>query len=102
MSHGVPIDESFLVWHRDRQFDSEADQGFTYRGGRHQQVQTQTLVVACRYWYELTDGYWGQFVLTQIPHQRPEDILPRSGRYLDTMVNFAGMLEYLSSWVWRE
>ena len=88
--------------HRDRQFDSEADQGFTYRGGRHQQVQTQTLVVACRYWYELTDGYWGQFVLTQIPHQRPEDILPRSGRHLDTMVNFAGMLEYLSSWVWRE
>ena len=33
---------------------------------------------------------------------RPEDILPRSGRHLDTMVNFAGMLEYLSSWVWRE
>ena len=99
--HHAPITESFLVWHRDRQFDSEADQGFTYRGGRHQQVQTQTLVVACRYWYELTDGYWGQFVLTQIPHQRPEDILPRSGRHLDSMQNFAGMLEYLSSWVWR-
>ena len=60
------------------------------------------MVVACRYWYELTDGYWGQFMVTQIPHQRPEDILPRSGRHLDTMVNFAGMLEYLSSWVWRE
>ena len=42
--HHVPITESFLAWHRDRQFDSEADQGFTYRGGRHQQVQTQTLV----------------------------------------------------------
>ena len=41
-------------------------------------------------------------MLTQIPHQRPEDILPRSGRHLDTMVNFADMLEYLSSWVWRE
>ena len=41
-------------------------------------------------------------MLTQIPHQRPEDILPRSGRHLDTMVNFAGMLEYLMSWVWRE
>ena len=41
-------------------------------------------------------------MLTQIPHQHPEDILPRSGRHLDTMVNFAGMLEYLGSWVWRE
>ncbi|MDA8583179.1 hypothetical protein N9L68_03075 [bacterium] len=101
VSHGVPIAETFLVCHRDRQLHSEADKGFTYRGGRHQQVRTQTLVVACRYWYNLPDGYWGQFVGTQLPHQHPEDILPRSGRHLDSMVNIAGVLEYLSSWVWK-
>ena len=72
-----------------------------YRGGRHQQSNTPTLVVACRYWYELTDGYWGQFVLTQAPHQCPQDFLP-VGRHLASMANFAGMLEYLSSWVWNE
>ena len=59
------------------------------------------MVVACQYWYELTDGYWGQFMLTQVPHQYPQDLLP-VGRHLATMANFAGMLEYLSSWVWRE
>ena len=58
------------------------------------------MVVACRYWYELTDGYWGQFMLLQIPHQYPQDLLP-VGRHLSSMQNFAGMLEYLSSCVWR-
>jgi len=71
-----------------------------YRGGRHNQARTGTFVVACRYWYELTDGYWGQFVLTQIPHRYPRDLLP-VGRHLTSMQNFAGMLEYLCSWVWR-
>ena len=59
------------------------------------------MVVACRYWYELTDGYWGQFMLTQVPHQYPQDLLP-VGRHLTSMQNFAGMLEYRSSWVWRD
>ena len=99
VSHGAPIAESFLAWHRERQWDTEKGE-VSYRGGRHQQTRTPTMVVACRYWYELTDGYWGQFVLTQIPHQYPQDLLPR-GRHLTSMQNFAGMLEYLRSWVWR-
>ena len=40
-------------------------------------------------------------MLTQVPHQYPQDLLP-VGRHLASMANFAGMLEYLSSWVWRE
>ena len=96
---GQPIRESFLVWHRVRQWDSETNQ-LVYRGGRHQQSRTQTLVTACRYWHELTDGYWGQFMLTQVPHQAPQELLP-AGRHLTSMQNFAGMLEYLSSWTWR-
>ena len=99
VSHGAPIAQSFLAWHRERQWDTEKDE-VSYRGGRHQQTRTPTMAVACRYWYELTDGYWGQFVLTQIPHQYPQDLLPR-GRHLTSMQNFAGMLEYLCSWVWR-
>ena len=62
-----PLDCNFLVWHRTRQYDSQK-QCMVFRGGRHQQVEHKTFVVACRYWYELTDGFWGQFVLTQIPH----------------------------------
>ena len=38
--------------------------------------------------------------MTQIPHQYPQDLLPR-GRHLTSMQNFAGMLEYLCSWAWR-
>ena len=53
------------------------------------------MVTACRYWYELTDGFWGQFVSTQIPHAKPEDILPTE-KYLHTMINFFGMIDYLS------
>ena len=34
------------------------------------------------------------------PHWHPQDILP-VGRHLTSMQNFAGMLEYLCSWVWR-
>ena len=30
-----------------------------------------------------------------MPHQYTEDLLPRSGRLLGAMQNFAGLLEYL-------
>ena len=53
------------------------------------------MVVACRYWYELTDGFWGQMVLSQIPHLHAKDILPKDCQHLVCMENFAGMLEYL-------
>ena len=59
------------------------------------------MVTACRYWYELTDGFWRQFVSTQIPHAKPEDILPTE-KYLHTMINFFGMIDYVSSWAWAE
>jgi len=58
---GQPVCESFLVWHRARRYDP-MEQKLKERGGRHQQDTQPTLVVACRYWYELTDGFWGQFV----------------------------------------
>ena len=80
---GQPISESFLVWHRARRYDA-VDQMLKQRGGKHQQDTQPTLVVACRYWYELTDGFWGQFVLTQIPHQSASELLPRDDRYLQT------------------
>ena len=66
-------------------------------GGAHRQ---ETLVVACRYWYELTDGYWGQLLLTQIPHASVASLRPRHVRYIDPMENFAGALEYLGGWRW--
>ena len=58
------------------------------------------MVVACRYWYELTDGYWGQFAVTQIPHSDAAHILPKEKRHLTCMQNFVGMIEYLLSWKW--
>ena len=58
-------------------------------------------MVACRYWYELTDGFWGQLVLTQIPHATPEHLIPCQVQHLKSMENFAGMIEYLLSWVWE-
>ena len=85
VSHGAPIAESFLAWHRWRQFDSDAGE-VVYRGGRHQQASTATFVVACRYWYELTDGYWYQ-----------QDLLP-VGRHLTSMQNFVGMLREIMDW----
>ena len=91
------IHVSFLKWHRQREYDSESRTCVFRGGGKHAR---KPLVVACRYWYELTDGFWGQFVLTQIPHLHAADILPQSIRYLQVMQNFAGMIEYLMSWVW--
>ena len=88
----------FLVWHRAREYDADT-QGCVYRGGRHQQRYQKTLVVACRYWYELTDGYWGQFVLTQIPHLQAKDLLPQK-KCLVCMQHFFGMMEYTQSWTW--
>ena len=62
---GQPIAESFLVWHRMREWD-QLKQTCVYRAGGRDRFG-KTLVLACRYWYELTDGFWGQFVITQIP-----------------------------------
>ena len=96
---GQPIRESFLAWHRTRQYGTTSHT-VEFRGGRHNQHHEKTFVVACRYWYELTDGYWGQLVLTQIPHLHAEDLLPKGPRHLHCMQNFVGMLEYLTSWRW--
>ena len=98
---GHPVSESFLVWHRSREYDDQTG-GAKYRGGKHQQATTKTQVVACRFWYELTDGYWGQFCVTHIPHQYAQDLLPGAVQHLECMQNFAGMLEYLCGWRWAE
>ena len=97
---GVSVGQSFLQWHRDREYDKEGQQP-VFRGMKHQHGARQpTRVVACRYWYELTDGFWGQFALTQLPHWRATQLLPRPGEYLEVMINFAGILGYLRSWRW--
>ena len=70
------IEVSFLAWHRTREYDPKTST-YHFRGRDDKQASKKTLVVACRYWYELTDGYWGQMVLTQIPHLRAKDILPQ-------------------------
>ena len=54
---GATMKESFLAWHRSREYDAES-QTCSMRGGKHQQRYHKTMVVACRYWYELTDGFW--------------------------------------------
>ena len=70
------------------------------RGGRHNQRSGSTEVVACRYWYELTDGYWGQFSLTQLPHLDPAQLLPGDVKHLVSMQNFVGIIRYLQSMKW--
>ena len=55
----IPMRESFLAWHREREYDA-LTRSVNFRGGRHQQHRQKTMVVACRYWYELTDGFWGR------------------------------------------
>ena len=97
---GQPILESFLMWHRTRQYDKPTDSAQA-RGGRHQQNHTATFVVACRYWFELTDGFWGQLSLTQIPHVQSADLLPSTWHHLVSMQNFVGALEYLCQWRWH-
>ena len=98
---GNPVFENFLQWHRTRQYDSSSDT-VQARGGRHQQSHMPTCVVACRYWFELTDGFWGQFSITQIPHLQAQDLLPDTWQHLKSMCNFCGMLEYLGKWRWHE
>ena len=97
----MAVSESFITWHRSREYDSENKEVF-YCGGRHQQSTQSTLVVACRFWYELTDGYWGQFSITMFPHADPKYLLPQKLQHLQCMQNFAGMLEYLCSWHWSD
>lgn len=80
----TPITESFLMWHRTKQYDAVAETAQT-RVVRNRQVYGLTKVVACRYWYELTDGLWGQLTITQVPHLRIQDILPREWRHLESM-----------------
>ena len=97
---GIPISQSFLVWHRTREYDKES-RSCVFRGEKGGKRFGKTLVTACRYWYELTDGFWGQFLSTQTPHAKPEDILPTE-KYLHTMINLCGMIDYVSSWTWAE
>ena len=99
LAAGQPVSESFLVWHRGKEYDKE-QQAIHHRTLRHQQHRGATQVVACRYWFELTDGYWGQFALTQIPHLHAADLLLRQYQYLDSMQNFVGIIEYLMTWEW--
>ena len=89
------------TWHRGKEYDS-ATESVHVRGGRHNQRHTCTEVTACRYWYELTDGYWGQFTITQLPHLDPQYLLPREFKHLVSMQNFVGMIEYLVSWKWSD
>ena len=98
---GHPVCESFLVWHLCREHDDQTG-ALKYRGGKHQQATTKTQVVACLFSYELTDGYWGQFCVTHLPHQQAEDLLPGGVQQLECMQNFASMLVYLCSWRWAE
>ena len=46
----VSIGQSFLQWHRDKEYDSTAG---AYRTGglKHNQKYRKTPVVACRYWF---------------------------------------------------
>ena len=97
---GIPVSENFLVWHRSREYDNE-NQCLRYRGGQHNQGNAKTQVVACRYWYELTDGFWGQFSITNLPHGHASHLLPRGMQCLESMQNFVGMLQYLTSWKWH-
>ena len=60
------------------------------------------MVVACRYWYELTDGFWGQFTLTNLPHLYAKQLLPGTCKHLESMQNFVGMIEYLMTWKWHD
>ena len=96
---GVPASQSFLAWHRGKEYDS-AERALHVRGGRHNQRSMSTEVVACRYWYELTDGYWGQFSLTQLPHMDPAYLLPGDVKHLVSMQHFVGIIQYLMSWKW--
>ena len=97
---GATIAENFLVWHRARECDRE-NGGYTYRG-KTQHMYTATLVIAWRYWYELTDGFWGQFSATQNPHKYPKHLLPLRFKHLTSMQSFVGTVEYVCNWFWAD
>ena len=40
--------------------------------------------------------------MTQLPRSKPDQIFPKDVKYIEPMRNFAGMIEYLLSWVWRD
>ena len=88
--------QCFLVWHRGFRWDASKREVARRLGN-----DGRTLVVACRYWYELTDGFWGQFSLTQLPHLEAEQLLPLERAHLECMKNFAGAIEFISRWRWR-
>ena len=96
---GVPVSQSFLAWHRGKEYDP-SQEDMRVRVGRRQQRDAATEVVACRYWFELTDGYWGQFSLTQLPHMDPKYLLPGDLQHLESMQNFVGIIHYLLSTRW--
>ena len=73
----------------------------TAHATHHGFLQDIDRLSVARYWYELTDGFWGQFLLTQFPHQYAKELLPREYQHLETMQHFAGALEYLSTWQWH-
>jgi hypothetical protein len=100
IAEGRPVNESFLSWHRSREYHTET-QSVHFRGGQHNKKHVMTHTCAVRFWYELTDGFWGQFALMMIPHQTPEDILPKDVQHLECMENFTGMLDALGSWRWN-
>ena len=97
LESGESISQCFLEWHRTRQYDRETHT-IKFRGG--DQKHSDTSVVSCRFWYELTDGFWGQFALVFFPHLESSQLLPSAFQHLESMVNFAGVLEYLMSWCW--
>ena len=91
-----PISESFLVWHRDRKWNPKLRQVDVF--GMAQKHKNFTKVCACRYWYELSDGYLGQWAVTQLPHMHYDDLLPTTLKYVPGMEHFVGILDYLLGW----
>ena len=98
VASGQPVSESFLRWHRGREYDGTAGT-CKYRVGTFRRIQALTEVVACRYWYEMGDGFWGQFAVTQIAHLQPGDVVPGDVPHLECMTNFVGLLGFLMSLV---
>ena len=80
-----PVSQSFLIWHRDKKWDALKRRPEVFGGG--QKHKNMTNVVACRYWYELADGYLGQFAATQIPHHKVEDLLPKEYQFIPGLLS---------------
>ena len=79
-----PVSQSFLVWHRDKKWNARFRRVDVFgQGVKHKNM---TNVVACRYWYELADGYLGQFAATQLPHMKVEDLLPKEYQFIPGII----------------